>query len=101
MRIRRGLAWRETARQLTSPATWLIVALFTLLAGLAFVSSLNAFLDASVEALSAPPARPMNANQQLIRPFLVQVWIVALLVLPFVTARVRAGWFVAAQFAGV
>jgi ABC-2 type transport system permease protein len=101
MSIGRGLAWREMARQLTSPATWLIVGVFALLAGLAFVNNLNAFLDASIDALSAPPPRPINVNQLMIRPFVVQVWIAALLVLPLVTARVRATRFAMAQFAGV
>jgi len=79
----------EAKRQLTSPVSWLVVGLFALLAGAAFVTNLNTFLDASVEALSAPPARPVNVNQLLIRPFLAQVGIAALLVLPVITARAR------------
>jgi ABC-2 type transport system permease protein len=44
----------------------------------------------SIEALSAPRSRPVNVNQLLIRPFLVQVGLAALLVLPLITARVNA-----------
>lgn len=83
----RSIAWREVRRQLTSPATWLIVGLFALLAGGAFVTTLSAFLDQSGQALSAPPPQPINVNQLLIRPFLLQIGMAALLVLPLVTAR--------------
>jgi len=61
--------------------------LFALLAGGAFVTILNAFLDRTSEALSVPPARPVNVNQLLIRPFLLQIGMAALLVLPLITAR--------------
>lgn len=74
-------------RQLTSPTSWLIVGLFALLAGGAFVTTLNAFLDRSSQALSVPPPEPINVNQLLIRPFLLQIGIAALLVLPLITAR--------------
>ena len=106
----------EVKQQLASPVTWLVIGLFALLAGAAFVTNLNAFLETSVAALSAPPDRPVNVNQLLVRPFLVQVGMAALLVLPVITARAYRGrrhtsepaeagphvrrW-VAAQFAGV
>ena len=77
----------EVRRQLTSRASWLIVGLFALLAGGAFVTTLNAFLDQSSQALSVPPPQPINLNQLLIRPFLLQIGLAALLVLPLSTAR--------------
>jgi gliding motility-associated transport system permease protein len=83
----RAIAWREVRRQLASPTTWLIVGVFALLAGGAFVTTLSAFLDQSSQALSAPPSQPMNVNQLLIRPFLFQIGMAALLVLPLITAR--------------
>jgi len=83
----RAIAWVEVRRQLTSPTTWLIVGLFALLAGGAFVTTLSAFLDLSSQALSAPPPQPINVNQLLIRPFLLQIGMAALLVLPLITAR--------------
>jgi ABC-2 type transport system permease protein len=82
----RAMVVRKVKRQLASPVTWLAVGLFALLTGVAFVATLNAFLDVSVEALSAPRSRPVNVNQLLIRPFLVQVGLAALLVLPLITA---------------
>jgi ABC-type uncharacterized transport system involved in gliding motility auxiliary subunit len=72
-----------------SRASWLAVALFALLAGAAFVVSLNTFLDQSRQALAAPPPEPINVTQLLIRPFLVRAGLAALLVLPLVTARTR------------
>jgi len=77
----------EVRRQLTSRASWLIVGLFALLAGGAFVTTLNAFLDQSSQALSVPPPQPINLNQLLIRPFLLQIGMAALLALPLSTAR--------------
>ena len=56
-------------RQLTSPASWLIVGVFALLASSAFVTTLNAFLNRSSQALSVPPPQPINVDQLLIRPF--------------------------------
>jgi ABC-2 type transport system permease protein len=73
-------------RQLALPASWLAVGVFALLAGLAFNISLNSFVDRSAEALTVPPPVPVNVNQQLIRPFLLEVGLIALLVLPCVTA---------------
>jgi hypothetical protein len=55
----RAVAWREVRRQLTSPASWLIVGVFALAAGV-FVTTLNAFL--------------------------VQIGLAALLLLPLITA---------------
>ena len=83
----RVIAGREVRRQLTSPASWLIVGLFALLAGSAFVTTLSAFLDLSSQALSVPTPQPINLNQLLIRPFLLQIGMAALLVLPLITAR--------------
>ena len=77
----------EVRCQLTSRASWLIVGLFALLAGGAFVTTLNAFLDQSSQALSVPPPQPINLNQLLIRPFLLEIGLAALLVLPLSTAR--------------
>jgi ABC-2 type transport system permease protein len=82
----RELAENEVRRQLLSPASWLVVAIFALVTGAAFILNLDAFLDTSLEALSAPPSRPVNVNQLLVRPFLVQAGLAALLVLPIVTA---------------
>src|SRR5919106_1307095 len=83
----RVTAGREATRHLTSPTSWLIVGLFALLAGVAFVTTLDAFLDESSQALLTPPPEPINVNQLLIRPFLLQIGMAALLVLPLVPAR--------------
>lgn len=86
MRMLGAAAGREVRRQLVQPWSWLMVALFALLAGVAFATNLSAFLDASLEALGAPRSRPISVNQLLIRPFIVEVGMVALLVLPLLTA---------------
>jgi gliding motility-associated transport system permease protein len=91
MSTARALARREVTRQLTSPASWLIVGVFALLAGAAFMATLDAFLDQASQALLAPPAQPINVNQLLIRPYLLWVGLVALLMLPLITARAYAG----------
>jgi len=85
----RVIAW-EVRRQLTSRASWLIVGLFALIAGGAFVTTLNTFLDQSSQALSVPPRQPLNLNQLLIRPFLLQIGMAVLLVIPLITARAYA-----------
>ena len=81
--------------------------MFALLAGVAFVTTLNAFLDQSSQALSVPPRQPINVNQLLIRPFLLQLGMAALCVLPLITMRaytqergVRTPQVVLATFAG-
>src|SRR5687768_8547475 len=79
-------------RQLTAPSSWMIVGLFALLSGGAFVLSLEAFLDASSQALLAPPLQPVNVNDLLIRPYLVQVGLAALFVLPLLTAPAHRQW---------
>jgi ABC-2 type transport system permease protein len=97
MRALRSVAGNEVRRQLLSPAAWFVIAVFALAAGASFVFNLNAFLDASVDALSAPPSRPVNVNQLLIRPFLVHVGLAALLVLPIITAPAFRTRLAAAQ----
>lgn len=86
---RDGTLGQDVRRQLGSWTNWLIVALFSLLSGVAFVVTLNAFVDQSTQALSTPPPEPINVNQLLIRPFLRWVGLAALAVLPLVTMRVR------------
>ena len=97
MRALRAVAGSEVRRQLLSPASWLVISVFALVAGAAFVFNLDAFLDASLDALSAPPSRPVNVNQLLIRPFLIQVGLAAMLVLPIITARAFGTPLAAAQ----
>jgi ABC-2 type transport system permease protein len=77
----------EVRRQLAAPASWVIVGVFALITGAAFITTLTAFLDQSSQALVVPPPQPITINQLLIRPFLLQIGIAALLVLPLVTAR--------------
>ena len=95
-----ALTVEEVRARLRSPVSWAIVGAFALLAGAAFVFTLDAFLEASLQALSVPPARPVNVNQLLIRPYIVQTGLAALLVVPFLTARTRFSG-VAAPFIGV
>jgi ABC-2 type transport system permease protein len=78
----RGIVKTEVRRQLTSAAVWLCVALFALMAGGAFVTTLNA----------ASSLRPWNVNQLAIRPFLLQIGAAVLLVLPLMTAPVYTEW---------
>ena len=61
--------WEGIEAALTSPASWLTVGLFAFLAGGTFVTTLNAFLNRSSQALSVPPPQPIDVNQLLIRPF--------------------------------
>lgn len=77
---------RDVRRQIALPTSWLSIGLFALVSGGMFVTNLNAFLDHSGGALSVPPPQPVNVNQDLIRPFLLQSGLAALLVLPLVTA---------------
>lgn len=81
------MAGSDVRRLLTAPAFWLVVGLFAIASGVAFLTALNAFLDQSSRALAVPPSQPININQLLIRPFLLQVGLAALLLLPPVTAR--------------
>lgn len=79
----------DVRRQLGLPVTWLAVGGFAFLSGWAFLSRLSAFLEHSSQALSVPPLVPVNINQLLIRPYLLEVGLAALVVLPFVTARAQ------------
>lgn len=81
---------REVIRQLASPSSWLIVGLFAVLSGAAFMTSLNLFLDQTSLALTTPPPEPVNINQLLVRPFMVRLGMAALVVLPLLTARAWA-----------
>jgi ABC-2 type transport system permease protein len=78
---------REVQRCLRSAKAWSVVALFAVGSGWAFLRHLERFLDASVQALSSPPIEPVNVNQWLIRPYLLDVGLVALVLLPLLTAR--------------
>lgn len=82
-----GVTRAAVRRELSGPWAWAFVGLFALLAGVSFVASLNTFLERGSEALVSQ--QPLNVNQLLIRPFLVQIGLAALLVLPLITARIR------------
>lgn len=77
----------EVRRQLKAPASWLLVGAFAAASGWAFATSLGVFLDQSSQALASPPLRPINVQQLLVRPYLLQLALVGLFVLPVLTAR--------------
>jgi ABC-2 type transport system permease protein len=85
------LARRDLQEDLRSPWTWILLGLFTFLAGWVYVTSLGSFIDQSAEA-AMHPGRAINVNDLLIRPFLLNLAIVVSFVLPLITIRARS-WY--------
>jgi ABC-2 type transport system permease protein len=82
-----AIAQKELKGYFASPIGFIVIGLFSLLYGFFFYSLLEFFNRQSMQMLGAGATPPMNVNEQLIRPVLLNASVIVLFVLPMVTMR--------------
>src|SRR5262249_59031199 len=86
-----AIAQKELKSYFASPIAYIVIGLFALLYGYFYIALLAFFVRQSMQMGQfgmGPQAQ--NVNQQLIRPLLQNVTIIALFVMPMITMRTYA-----------
>lgn len=87
-----AIAQKEIRGYFTSPIAYIVVGFFALLYGFFFYGTLDYFIRSSMGMGQFGMQGPqnMNINQQMIRPLFLNLSVVLLFMLPFLTARTYA-----------
>jgi ABC-2 type transport system permease protein len=87
-----AIAHKEIKSYFASPIAYIVIGLFALMYGYFYAVMLYYFVRQSMQmgqfSMQGPPA--MNVNQQMLRPLLQNVTILALFLLPMITMRTYA-----------
>ena len=85
------LAKKELRSYFASPIAYIVLAMFAIIFGYFFYSATAIFVDYSMRAMmQRGGAPPMNINDFIIRPLLMNVSVIVLFFLPMVTMRLFA-----------
>jgi ABC-2 type transport system permease protein len=84
------LVRKELRSFFLSPYAYLLCAMYALIVGLFFWTGLGRLLILGVEAHAGGQALPVNLNQQLLRPLLLNVGLAALFFAPLISMRLIA-----------
>ncbi len=85
------LARRELNAYFASPIAYIVLAMFAIIFGYFFYSATAIFVKYSVQSMGQRGmAPPMNLNDFIIRPLLMNVSVIALFLLPMITMRLFA-----------
>jgi ABC-2 type transport system permease protein len=83
-----AIAHRELRSYFASPIAYIIIGFFALLFGFFFTSILDWFMRQGMQmSMMGMGPQNMNVNQQMIRPLFLNVSVLLLFILPFLTAR--------------
>jgi ABC-2 type transport system permease protein len=82
-----AIAQKEAKSYFGSPIAYVVIGLFALLFGYFYVAILNFFIQQSMQGGQYGMPAPVNVNQQMIRPLLLNTTVVLLFVLPMITMR--------------
>jgi len=81
---------KELKSYFASPVAYLLLAMFALIFGFFFWSSLQAFVYYGIQSQMRGQSFPMNLNEQLIRPLLSNVSVIGLFFIPMISMRLFA-----------
>ena len=82
-----AIAQKELRSYFVSPIAYVVIALFAVLFGVFFLSSLSFILRVSLQAGMMQGAPPINLNEYMIRPLFGNTGVILLFVLPMITMR--------------
>src|SRR5918999_5314907 len=85
-----AIAERELRSYFASPIAYAVIGLFALVFGWMFYAFLRYFIGASMRMGPGMGQGPININEMLLRPLILQISVVVLFVLPMVTMRTYA-----------
>ena len=81
---------KELRSYFVSPVAYLLLAMFAVIFGFFFWAQLNGFITYAMEMQMRGQMFPMNINESLIRPLLVNVRVTGLFFIPLITMRLFA-----------
>ncbi|HEY1809628.1 MAG TPA: ABC transporter permease [Acidobacteriaceae bacterium] len=81
---------RELSSYFSSPIAWLLLTMYSILFGWFFWNYLGNFVVEGIEMQMAGQMQPMNINEQIIRPMLLNTSFLALFFVPLITMRLFA-----------
>jgi ABC-2 type transport system permease protein len=85
-----AIAQKELKAYFASPMGYIVIAVFALIMGFFFDTMLEYFLQQSMQFAGLGGGPPMNVNDQVMRPFLMNGSVMVLFVLPMITMRTYA-----------
>ena len=81
---------KELGSYFVSPIAYLLLTMFALIFGFFFWNALSFFVVEGMEMQLRGEAVPMNINEQIIRPLLMNVGVIFLFLIPLITMRLFA-----------
>jgi ABC-2 type transport system permease protein len=81
---------KELGSYFVSPIAYLLLTMFALIFGFFFWNALSFFVIEGMEMQLRGEAMPMNLNEQIIRPLLMNVGVIFLFFIPLITMRLFA-----------
>jgi ABC-2 type transport system permease protein len=82
-----AIANKELRSYFNSPIAYAVIGFFAFAFGFMFLVYLYGFIERSMEMSMNPAAGPINVNQILVRPLVMQLGVIWLFLLPMVTMR--------------
>ncbi len=81
---------KELRSYFVSPIGYILLVTFAVIAGFFFWTIVNGVLQVTMEAQMEGEPYPMNINEQIIRPLLLNLSVIQLLLIPLITMRLFA-----------
>jgi ABC-2 type transport system permease protein len=81
---------RELSSYFSSPIAWLLLTMYSIIFGWFFWNYLGDFVVQGIEMQMAGQMQPMNINEQIIRPLMLNTSFLALFFVPLITMRLFA-----------
>ena len=84
------IARRELKTYFTSPIAYIVLAISAVIFGFFFYSALAFFVQRGMQSQMMGRSQPMNVNEFVIRPLLMNVSVISLFLIPMITMRLYA-----------
>ena len=84
------IARKELKTYFTSPMAYILLAMWAIIFGFFFYSILAAFVQQGMQSQMTGRGFPMNVNEQVIKPLLMNVVVLSLFLVPMITMRLYA-----------
>ena len=78
---------RDFRSSFTSPAAYVVIGLFLLVSGIFYYLLFSSFMQYSYAAMMQQQGTPINVNLMMIRPFLLNISVIILFMIPMITMR--------------
>lgn len=81
---------KELKSYFASPIAWLLLSMFAVIFGFFFWNAVGYFVSVSMQSQMMGRQFPMNVNEMIIRPLLMNVSVIGLFLVPMITMRLFA-----------